>query len=88
MGICLDIAALTACMFRAVGMTADVAIGSCTSVYKNGDREYRQKPVKHAWNEIVVNGKWVTWDQMIAQKNRNSTKEVWTANYKVSHIRK
>ncbi len=95
-GICMDIAALTACMFRAVGMAANVAFGKCTSIYimhtdKNGDREYRYGPSWHAWNEIYVDKKKITWDQMIAQKNRrmNPTGKLeWYAQYKVSHIRK
>ena len=94
LGICLDISALTVCMFRAVGMEAVIAIGNCTSVYtvhtEKGDRVSRHRSTWHAWNEILVNGKKVTWDQMIAKKNWsiNGSRMVWTANYKVSHIRK
>jgi hypothetical protein len=96
LGICLDIAALAACMFRAVGMVTNIAIGNCTSIYtvhtEKGDRVSKYGPTWHAWNEILVNGKKVIWDQVIAKKNWSINSRdgrlVWTANYKVSHIRK
>lgn len=96
MGICMDVSALAACMFRAVGMNANVVFGNITAIYTmhtdmNGDRVYKYGPSWHAWNEIYVDGKKVTWDHLIARKNRsiNGTgKLVWTAEYKVSHIRK
>ena len=96
MGICMDVSALAARMFRAVGMNANVIFGNCTTVYtmhtdKNGDRVYKYGPSWHAWNQIYVDGKAITWDHLVAQKNHrlNSTgKLVWTGEYKVSHIRK
>ena len=96
MGICLDISCLAACMFRAVSIDANVAIGKCTVTHVvhtdyNGVREYKQRPVNHAWNEVYVDGEKITWDHMIAQKNRNANairKLVWTAEYKVSKVKK
>lgn len=96
MGICLDISCLAACMFRAVGMECNVAIGKCTPVHTvhtdyNGDRVYKQRTAYHAWNEVYVNGEKITWDHAIAQRNRNAVgirKPEWSAEYKVTHIRK
>lgn len=96
MGVCMDLSALACCMFRAIGMNANVAFGNCTSIYtmhtdKNGTREWRYGPSWHAWCEIYVDGKKVTWDQMIAKKNwsiNGNGRLVWTAEYKTSHVRK
>ena len=97
MGICMDVSALAACMFRAVGMTANVVFGNCTSIYTmhtdyNGTRVYKYGPSWHAWNEIFVDHKKITWDHFIARKNQNinsaNGKLEWTATYKVSHVRK
>lgn len=94
-GICMDIACLTACMFRAVGMAANVVFGNATAVYTmhtdyNGDRVYKYGPTWHAWNQIFVDKKPIMWDQMIDRRNVGNTpnKLWWSGEYKVSHIRK
>lgn len=50
-GICYDFAAITAAMLRSVDVPAKLIKGY--SVYT---------PVYHAWNEVLINGKWIVVD--------------------------
>jgi len=52
-GICIDYAALMACMLRSQGIPAQVAIGFADGVY-------------HAWNKVLVDGKWYRCDPTYA----------------------
>ena len=49
MGICQDLAAVTACMLRVQGVPARLVIGYADKYY-------------HAWNTVVVNGEEVFFD--------------------------
>jgi transglutaminase-like putative cysteine protease len=51
LGICYDFAALTAAMLRSVGIPAKLVMG-----YAEGVEGY------HAWNEVYMEGRWVTID--------------------------
>lgn len=59
-GICLNYALVTAALARAVGLPAKVVYGQA------GAENDGFLPQLHAWNEILVDGKWVpvdaTWD--------------------------
>ena len=52
-GICLDYAALMACMLRSQGIPTQVVIGYTDGVY-------------HAWNKVFLDGKWYRCDAIYA----------------------
>jgi len=64
-GLCRDYAFLTCALFRAMDLPAKVVYGTASGL--NG-RE------SHAWNEVLVNNKWValdtTWDAGYIKNNR------------------
>ena len=49
MGICQDLAAVTACMLRVQGVPAKLVIGYADKYY-------------HAWNTVVINGQELFFD--------------------------
>jgi hypothetical protein len=53
-GICYDYASLFAAMLRSVDIPAKLVMGNTSYV-----KEY------HAWNEVMLNGKWVTIDTTV-----------------------
>lgn len=59
-GICLNYALITAALARAAGLPARVVYGEA------GAKNTQTPPQLHAWNEILVNGRWIsvdtTWD--------------------------
>jgi transglutaminase-like putative cysteine protease len=81
MGICLDVAALACCMFRAVGIVSNMAIGW---VSKEGSRSRQW----HAWCEVFVDGKKLLYDQVAEYRNLGLTNTRTKYVYKVSHIRR
>jgi transglutaminase-like putative cysteine protease len=52
-GVCFDYAALMACMLRVQAIPAKMVIGYADKMY-------------HAWNEVLVDGKWKTYDTTFA----------------------
>jgi hypothetical protein len=48
-GICFDFSALVACMMRSEGIKCKLVIGYADKYY-------------HAWNEVLLDGKWVRYD--------------------------
>lgn len=83
-GVCMDIAALACCMFRAVGIDANVGVGYVSYT------DYRGKfgPFFHAWCELVVDGQKITYDQYGEQRNLNKVKTRNNYTYKLQFIRK
>ena len=69
MGICQDLAALTAAMFRTVGIPCQLVIG------------YTEKNQYHAWNEIYNGKVWEIFDPTMAvnndKRNKKYSKERW-----------
>lgn len=49
MGVCQDLAGLTAVMLRSVGIPCKLVIGYADNIY-------------HAWNEILIDGEWEIFD--------------------------
>lgn len=64
MGICQDLAALTACMLRAEGIPAKLVIGYAGNVY-------------HAWNSVLVDGEYIRLD-ITSELKGISTKQEYT----------
>lgn len=62
MGICQDLAALTACMLRAEGIPTKLVIGYAGNVY-------------HAWNSVLIDGEYVRLDITSELKGINSKQE-------------
>lgn len=52
-GICFDFAAMMACMLRSQGVPTKLMIGYADSQY-------------HAWNEVLIDGKWTRYDATAA----------------------
>lgn len=67
-GICYDYASLNAAMLRSVGIPAKLVMGTTTVV-----KEY------HAWNEVYLNGKWVTVDTTVNASSKQAGKKVTMA---------
>lgn len=66
-GVCQDLAGLTAVMLRSVGIPCKLVIGYADNIY-------------HAWNEILVDGEWEIFDptKSIQRSKINSyLKERW-----------
>ena len=84
MGVCMDIACLAACMFRAVDIHANIVFGEVSFT------DYRGTfgPNWHAWCEVYVDGNKVLYDQIAEKRNLNRIKTRNTYTYKVSHVRK
>jgi len=62
MGICQDLAALTACMLRAQGIPTKLEIGYAGNIY-------------HAWNSVLVDGEYERLDITSRLKGLNSKQE-------------
>lgn len=92
-GICLDIAALACCMFRAVKIKANVVFGWATLTYtvqpvRGGLHAYTRAPAWHAWCEVYVDGRKLLYDQMMEQKNQTRTRDMYTCVYRATQVRK
>lgn len=78
-GICYDYAAVTAVMLRESGVPAKLVKG-----YRDGLKEY------HAWNEVFINGDWLTVDATFdasAYKNGESYEMIKdSAQYTVEKV--
>lgn len=90
-GICMDISALACCMFRAVGIRADVVFGWATWIYTmrtdvDGVRVYHRGTSWHAWCEVIVDGEMVLYDQDIERRNVGKTRLIYTAEHIPSHV--
>jgi len=76
-GICYDYASLNAAMLRSVGVPTKLVMGTSTNV-----KEY------HAWNEVFLNGQWVTVDTTIdatlKQNGKTTTLAKNAAEYKAA----
>lgn len=74
-GICYDYASLNAAMLRSVGIPTKLVMGTSTTV-----KEY------HAWNEVYLNGQWVTVDTTVdatlKQNGKTTTLAKNAAEYK------
>lgn len=67
MGVCQDLAGLTAAMLRSVGIPCKLVIGYADNIY-------------HAWNEILINGEWDIFDPtktIQGNKINSYSKERW-----------
>ena len=67
-GVCQDLAGLTAVMLRSVGVPCKLVIG------------YVDNAIYHAWNEILINGEWEIFDPTkVIQRSKinNYSKERW-----------
>ncbi|WP_458119933.1 transglutaminase-like domain-containing protein [Paenibacillus sp. Z6-24] len=64
-GICYDYASLNAAMLRSQGIPAKLVMGTASAV-----KEY------HAWNEVYLNGKWVTVDATVDASLQQNGKQV------------
>lgn len=65
MGICFDFASLTASMLRSQGVATKMCIGMAGKTY-------------HAWNEVLVEGKWAQSDLTFAVTNTKIDKDEYT----------
>lgn len=76
-GICYDYAVLTGAMLRSVGVPTKLIMG-----YNVHNIEY------HAWNEVLINGKWkvidTTYDAAYAEKNMEVNMIKNRSDYKVT----
>lgn len=70
-GICYDYASLFAAMLRSQGIPAKLVMGNTSYV-----------STYHAWNEVLLNGKWVTIDTTVDAGLSKSSKE--TALFKTA----
>jgi transglutaminase-like putative cysteine protease len=63
-GICYDYAAVMASCLREAGIPAKLVMG-----YRSDSKDY------HAWNEVLLNGKWITvdatWDSVLKQNGQS-----------------
>lgn len=63
-GICYDYAAVMASLLREAGIPAKLLMG-----YRSDSKDY------HAWNQVFVNGKWITvdatWDSVLKQNGQS-----------------
>lgn len=66
MGICFDYSAVMACMLRSQDVPTRMVHGYADKIY-------------HAWNEILVDGKWVRYDATFAAAGATAKK--YTDNY-------
>ncbi|MBC8081194.1 MAG: transglutaminase domain-containing protein [Gorillibacterium sp.] len=64
-GICYDYSSLYASMLRSVGIPAKLVMGNSSYV-----EEY------HAWNEVFLNGKWITVDTTVDAGYKKSNKTI------------
>lgn len=92
-GICMDISALACCMFRAVGIRADVAFGWATWIYTmrtdvDGIRDYNRGTSWHAWCIVTVDGQKIVYDQDIERRNVGKTRLIYSAEHVLSHVLK
>ena len=92
-GICLDIAALACCMFRAVKIRANIVFGWASLTHtiqadKNSARVFKYGATWHAWCEVYVDGRKLLYDQMIEQKNQSRTRNRYTCVYRAVQVRK
>lgn len=92
-GICLDIAALACCMFRAVKIKANVVFGWASMTHtmqadKNSARVFKYGATWHAWCEVYADGRKLLYDQMMEQKNQTRTRNRYTCVYRATQVRK
>lgn len=73
-GICYDYSSLMAVMLRSSGIPTKLVMGSTTYV-----KEY------HAWNEIYLNGKWVTVDATVDSSYKKAGKKIAFAKEAVKY---
>lgn len=83
-GVCMDIACLACCMFRAVGIKANVAVG----IVQRSDYRGTGFPYLHAWCEVYLDGEKIWYDQVAERSNLNKVKTRNTYTYKLQFIRK
>ncbi|WP_322907448.1 transglutaminase-like domain-containing protein [Paenibacillus campi] len=78
-GICYDYSSLNAAMLRSVGIPTKLDMGTSTKV-----KEY------HAWNEVLLNGKWVvvdtTVDATVKQSGKKTTLAANASDYKAVKV--
>jgi transglutaminase-like putative cysteine protease len=65
-GICYDYASLFAAMLRSIGIPAKLVKGYSK---ENPD-------VYHAWNEVLLNGKWIVVDTTLDASNPRSNEKM------------
>ncbi|WP_159888404.1 transglutaminase-like domain-containing protein [Paenibacillus puerhi] len=74
-GICYDYASLFAAMNRSIGIPAKLLIGESKNVKKY-----------HAWNEILIDGEWLTIDTTVDASTGNRNFEKNAGDYIASKV--